>query len=143
MRYSYLGLLSLANIVFCAPRLLSFRDEDWKFALGWDGKTTTPAELDPSNTVKPTPGRPAPAAISGGAYFCTDADFKGQCLYVSRFAENQCVNFGIEFNDKISSFGPDPGLACMLYNDWNCTGKTPGGRVGLSRVYKFGCVQFQ
>lgn len=25
--------------------------EDWKIALGWDGKVTTPVELDPSNAV--------------------------------------------------------------------------------------------
>jgi hypothetical protein len=29
---------------------------DWKTDLGWDGKVTTPTELDPSNAVKPTPG---------------------------------------------------------------------------------------
>ncbi|KAG8681858.1 hypothetical protein FRC11_000579, partial [Ceratobasidium sp. 423] len=71
--------------------------------------------------------KPAPAAISGGVYFCTDANFKGQCLFVSGFVENQCVNFGNEFNDKVTSFGPDKGLACLLYSDWNCAGTTPGG----------------
>ncbi|KAG8740425.1 hypothetical protein FRC10_004348 [Ceratobasidium sp. 414] len=63
--------------------------EDWKTSLGWDGKVTTPAELDPSNAAKPTPGvsvptilartKPAPAAVNGGVYFCTDANFKGRC----------------------------------------------------------------
>ncbi|QRW20608.1 hypothetical protein RhiXN_05597 [Rhizoctonia solani] len=84
MRFS-LGLLSLTASVLCAPSLLSLRDEDWKIALGWDGKTTTPAQLDPSNVVKPTPGKPAPASISGGVYFCTEANFKGQCLFVAGF----------------------------------------------------------
>ncbi|CUA69873.1 hypothetical protein RSOLAG22IIIB_04129 [Rhizoctonia solani] len=126
MRFSYIGLASLVGGVLCAPSLLS-RDEDWKIALGWDGKTTTPAQLDPSNVVKPGPGRPAAAAISGGVYFCTDADFKGKCLFVSGFAENQCVNFGNEFNDQVTSFGPDKGLACLLYSDGDCKGTNPGG----------------
>jgi hypothetical protein len=37
-----------------SPAMMSPR-EDWKTALGWDGKTTTAAQLDPSNVVKPTP----------------------------------------------------------------------------------------
>ncbi|KAF8606691.1 hypothetical protein BDV93DRAFT_553172 [Ceratobasidium sp. AG-I] len=48
--------------------------EDWKIALGWDGKVTTPAQLDPSNAVIALTKR----AI-GGVYFCTDADFHGNC----------------------------------------------------------------
>ncbi|CAE6410455.1 unnamed protein product [Rhizoctonia solani] len=127
MRFTSLSLLSLASGVLCAPSLLSLRDEDWKTALGWDGKTTTPAQLDPSNVVKPTPGRPAAAAISGGVYFCTDANFTGKCLHVAGFTENQCVNFGNEFNDQVTSFGPDKGLACLLYSDWDCKGTNPGG----------------
>ncbi|CCO31540.1 hypothetical protein RSOLAG1IB_10787 [Rhizoctonia solani AG-1 IB] len=126
MRFS-LGLLSLAGSVLCVPSPLLLRADDWKTALGWDGKTTTPAQLDPGNVVKPTPGKPAPAAISGGVYFCTDADFKGQCLFVASFKEDQCVNFGSEFNDKVTSFGPDKGLACLLWSDSDCKGTNPGG----------------
>ncbi|CAE7109615.1 unnamed protein product [Rhizoctonia solani] len=129
MRSFYLSLLSLASGVICAPSSLFPRDEDWKTALGWDGKTTTAAQLDPSNVIKPTPGRPAAAAISGGVYFCAEANFKAPCLFVSGFAENQCVNFGNEFNDKVTSFGPDKGLACLLYSDWNCAGTNPGGWI--------------
>ncbi|KAL5634235.1 hypothetical protein ACGC1H_006153 [Rhizoctonia solani] len=141
MRFSSLGLLSLATSVLCAPSL-SLRDEDWKTALGWNGQTTTPAQLDPSNVVRPTPGKPAAAAISGGVYYCTEADFKGKCLFVSGFTENQCVNFGNEFNDQVTSFGPDKGLACLLYSDWNCAGTNPGGWMvnpGSSNLsqYKF------
>ncbi|CAE6446759.1 unnamed protein product [Rhizoctonia solani] len=126
MRFT-LSLLSLTSVVLCVPSLRLARDEDWKTALGWDGKTTTPAQLDPSNVIKPTPGKPAPAAISGGVYFCTDANWKGQCLYVAGFKENQCVNFGVEFNDKVTSFGPDKGLACLLWSDGNCAGTNAGG----------------
>ncbi|KAG8739534.1 hypothetical protein FRC10_005482 [Ceratobasidium sp. 414] len=79
-----LAALSMLSAVFVAraaptgPTGLSPR-EDWKTELGWDGKVTTPAELDPSNAVKPTPGKPA-AAANVGVYFCTDANFQGRCL---------------------------------------------------------------
>ncbi|CEL63470.1 hypothetical protein RSOLAG1IB_10786 [Rhizoctonia solani AG-1 IB] len=141
MYFPILGLLSLAGSILCAPSLTQNRAEDWKTALGWDGKTTTPAQLDPSNVIKPTPGKPAPAAISGGAFFCSDADFKGQCLYVARFAENQCINFGNEFNNQVTSFGPDQGLACTLYDDWDCKGRTPGGVIvypGVTNLSVYG-----
>ncbi|CAE6375705.1 unnamed protein product [Rhizoctonia solani] len=122
-----LSLLSVASVALCVPSLWFARGEDWKFAIGWDGKTTTPAQLDPSNVIKPTPGRPAAAAVSGGVYFCTDADWKGQCLYVAGFKDNQCVNFGTEFSNKVTSFGPDKGLACLLWSEWDCKGTNPGG----------------
>ncbi|KAG8722362.1 hypothetical protein FRC08_003313 [Ceratobasidium sp. 394] len=126
MRFTSIYALSLVGATLGSPALLLARD-DWKYALGWDGKTATPAQLDPSNVHKPTPGVPAPPALSGGVYFCTDADFKGQCLYVAKFASAQCVNFGNEFNDKVTSFGPDPGLACLLWSAWDCQGSNPGG----------------
>ncbi|KAG9097826.1 hypothetical protein FS749_005382 [Ceratobasidium sp. UAMH 11750] len=103
--------------------------EDWKTALGWDGKVTTPVELDPSNAVKPTPGKPAPAAVNGGVYFCTDANFSGRCVYVSGFNSGQCVGVGSDFNDVVSSFGPDHGLTCTIYSDAGCVGRATGGVV--------------
>jgi hypothetical protein len=47
--------LSAFNIAAAIPTGLVPR-EDWKTELGWDGKFTTPVELDPGNAVKPTPG---------------------------------------------------------------------------------------
>ncbi|QRV92625.1 hypothetical protein RhiJN_20643 [Ceratobasidium sp. AG-Ba] len=88
---------------------------DWKDQYGWDGRVTTPVELDPSNGVKLTPGKPAPAAVAGGVFFCKNAHFSGLCFYVSGFSSGQCVNLSSDFNDMISSFGADPGLTCTLY----------------------------
>ncbi|QRV97560.1 hypothetical protein RhiJN_25580 [Ceratobasidium sp. AG-Ba] len=88
---------------------------DWKDQYGWDGKVTTPVELDPKNAVKPTPGKPAPAAAAGGAFFCKNADFVQPCLYVSGFSSGQCVGVSPEWNDVVSSFGPDQGLSCTIY----------------------------
>jgi hypothetical protein len=47
--------LSAFTIAAAMPTGLVPR-EDWKTEVGWDGKTITPVELDPSNAVKPTPG---------------------------------------------------------------------------------------
>jgi hypothetical protein len=47
--------LSTFNLAAAVPTGLVVR-ADWKSDLGWDGKVTTPAELDPTNVVKPTPG---------------------------------------------------------------------------------------
>ena len=55
MRAVSIVALTLVAGVLGAPSL-SIRAEGWKTEPGWDGKTTTPAELDPSNVVKPTPG---------------------------------------------------------------------------------------
>ncbi|KAF8598964.1 hypothetical protein BDV93DRAFT_320357 [Ceratobasidium sp. AG-I] len=126
MRFAAIITLSVAGVVLASPAPIT-RQEDWKTKLGWDGKTTSPAELDPSNVVRPTPGVPAPAALNGGVYFCSDSEFKGNCLFVSGFGSGQCVNFGNEFNDQVSSFGPDPELKCILYSDWDCKGTDIGG----------------
>ncbi|KAG8739479.1 hypothetical protein FRC10_005575 [Ceratobasidium sp. 414] len=48
-----ISALSAVYIAGAVPTGLTPR-EDWKTALGWDGK------LDPSNTVKPTPGVSVP-----------------------------------------------------------------------------------
>lgn len=50
------SIIALSAVGTLASPALISRQEDWKTKLGWDGKTTTPAELDPSNVVRPTPG---------------------------------------------------------------------------------------
>ncbi|KAG8790314.1 hypothetical protein FRC12_012183 [Ceratobasidium sp. 428] len=85
---------------------------DWKTELGWDGKVTSPAELDPKNAVEATPSK---RALPGGVFFCTDKDYKGKCVYVNQFNSGQCVGVGPDFNDDVSSFGPDQGLTCTIY----------------------------
>ncbi|KAG8718167.1 hypothetical protein FRC08_005821 [Ceratobasidium sp. 394] len=109
-----LCVFSAVLVAFAAPTSPSPR-ADWKTELGWDGKVTTPAELDPSNAVKPTPGKPAAAIVNGGVYFCTDANFQGRCVYVTNFSSGQCVGVGPDFNDNVSSFGPDRGLSCTIF----------------------------
>ncbi|QRV77800.1 hypothetical protein RhiJN_05815 [Ceratobasidium sp. AG-Ba] len=100
--------------VDASPTGSAFR-ADWKEQYGWDGKVTTPVELNPKNAVKTIPGKPAPAELTGGVFFCKDAHFSGLCFYVSGFSSGQCVNLSSDFNDIVSSFGADPGLTCTLY----------------------------
>ncbi|QRW06757.1 hypothetical protein RhiLY_05756 [Ceratobasidium sp. AG-Ba] len=113
--------------VNASPTGLVYR-ADWKDQYGWDGKVTTPVELDPKNAVKPTPGKPAPAAI-GGVYFCKNANFTRYLTHLAPFSSGQCVGVGSDWNDVVSSFGPDQGLTCTIYSDANCVGRATGGVV--------------
>jgi hypothetical protein len=95
-----LAALSVATFAAAIPAGMSPR-EDWKTAVGWDGKVSTPADLDPSNVSNPTPGvstlsdadgifrpfdymtlqrRAAGDPLNGGLYMCTDANWGGSCV---------------------------------------------------------------
>lgn len=110
--------LSLVAGVLGAPSMSS-RAEDWKIPLGWDGKTITLAEYQQSNADKSTV---ATRALSGGVYMCKDINWGGQCQYLSLNGVNDgtCLGLGNNFDDQVSSFGPDPGLRCTLYSSWAC-----------------------
>lgn len=87
--------LSVLQSAVATPTGLIVR-EDWKIALGWDGKITTAAELDPSNATKALEvicsficGRFSQLnnlrfqkRLTGGVYFCTDANYGGNCVSV-------------------------------------------------------------
>ncbi|QRV74516.1 hypothetical protein RhiJN_02531 [Ceratobasidium sp. AG-Ba] len=113
--------LSAVGSVVATPTGLAPR-ADWKDQYGWDGKSISPVQLDPSNASRPTPGKPAPPTLPGGVYFCDNVNFGAPCNYVSGMYWNQCVQVGSLWNDRISSFGPDPGLHCNLWTDGNCSG---------------------
>ncbi|KAF8595945.1 hypothetical protein BDV93DRAFT_563793 [Ceratobasidium sp. AG-I] len=120
-----LTLFALFTLQFALalPTALVAR-EDWKIALGWDGKVTTPVQLDASNASKDAVVK---RDINSGVYFCTEDNFRQPCVYVSGFRSGQCVTIGNGFNDKISSFGPDPGMSCTIFADENCSGRSAGG----------------
>lgn len=91
-------------------------------------------EADASNTIE--------ARVSPGFYFCKDVGFNGQCYFdASPFGNcgeyiyslpcrsskngqrlrnglltaNKTVTVGSDFNDQVSSAGPNNGLHCILY----------------------------
>ncbi|KAG8693935.1 hypothetical protein FRC08_008804 [Ceratobasidium sp. 394] len=126
------SLLSAACAVSAAPT--GFVPEAWLTELGWDGKVTTPAELDPSNVVDTTLG-----TLAGSVFFCTDANFRGRCVTVSGFSSGQCVGVGADFNDQVTSFRPSSGLSCTIYSDAGCRGRATGGVVapGINNLADF------
>ncbi|KFY15712.1 hypothetical protein V491_05592 [Pseudogymnoascus sp. VKM F-3775] len=56
-------------------------------------------------------------------YACINADFKPAC---QNFEVNTggCYNFQGNWNDAISSIGPDKGTTCTLWYDSNCSGRS-------------------
>ncbi|KAJ7157286.1 hypothetical protein C8R46DRAFT_1040322 [Mycena filopes] len=63
------------------------------------------------------------ALVDGHIFLCTDVNFGGDCVNWG-FFDNVCSTFPSEFQDDISSFGPDKGWICTLYTDNGCEGQT-------------------
>ncbi|KAK7045009.1 hypothetical protein R3P38DRAFT_2882090 [Favolaschia claudopus] len=68
------------------------------------------------------------ARTQGNVFVCTDAGFTGTCG-VFHGNSGECVNLPSQFNDNISSVGPDSGQDCFFYIDINCS----GGQLGPIR----------
>lgn len=54
------------------------------------------------------------ADVDGHIYICTDANWDGDCDDYG-FTDGACSNFPSEYQDDISSIGPDSGWLCTLY----------------------------
>lgn len=54
------------------------------------------------------------AQVDGHIFICTDDQFSGDCTNYG-FVANTCSNFPSEFQDDISSVGPDQGWVCTLF----------------------------
>lgn len=68
-----------------------------------------------TTTVKRADALEARAAqVDGHIFICTDDQFSGECTNYG-FVDNVCSNFPGEFQDDISSFGPDQGWICTLF----------------------------
>ncbi|PSR74742.1 hypothetical protein PHLCEN_2v9621 [Hermanssonia centrifuga] len=59
------------------------------------------------------------ANADGHIYICTDDNWSGSCENFG-FIAYSCSNFPSNFQDDISSVGPDSGWYCTLYIDYNC-----------------------
>ncbi|KAJ6480967.1 hypothetical protein C8R45DRAFT_1151680 [Mycena sanguinolenta] len=66
-----------------------------------------------------------PKRVDGNVQFCTDVNSAGDCQ-VFIFTNGVCHNFSKHdtFHDKVSSFTPDIGVECTLFQDGNCSGVT-------------------
>ncbi|KAI5782555.1 hypothetical protein EDC01DRAFT_664120 [Geopyxis carbonaria] len=62
-----------------------------------------------------------------GVYICIDFNFEaaGGCSYIADAAGHSYIlTVGDAWNDKISSFGPDHGVTCRVWEHHSFTGKT-------------------
>ncbi|KAL5634248.1 hypothetical protein ACGC1H_006164 [Rhizoctonia solani] len=68
--------------------------------------------------------------LNGGVYYCTEPNFTGVCVQTPPI-EDTCHNFDATFNDRVSSFRPEPAgfVVCLLWSDANCQGTNPGGWI--------------
>ncbi|KAJ7795057.1 hypothetical protein B0H14DRAFT_3888497 [Mycena olivaceomarginata] len=66
--------------------------------------------------VSAAPAGPTTDAVLVDAhvYICTDSNFGGDCTNYG-ITNNVCSNLPSEFQDNISSFGPDQGWGCIFY----------------------------
>ncbi|KAK0615210.1 hypothetical protein B0T17DRAFT_510997 [Bombardia bombarda] len=61
-------------------------------------------------------------------YVCDSANFQGRCENLET-TTGQCYGLFNGWNDAISSLGPDAGTTCVLYENYDCAGRTLGGIV--------------
>jgi hypothetical protein len=54
------------------------------------------------------------AQVDGHVFLCTDAHFNGLCVNYG-ITVGQCSNLPSSLQDSISSFGPDKGLRCCIW----------------------------
>ncbi|KAL7271889.1 hypothetical protein RUND412_005331 [Rhizina undulata] len=57
---------------------------------------------------------------TGGIYICADINWGGKCVYAIQPLRT-CIDFGNDWNDIVSSFGPDSGTSCMIFADIGCS----------------------
>ncbi|KFY30338.1 hypothetical protein V494_08187 [Pseudogymnoascus sp. VKM F-4513 (FW-928)] len=74
-------------------------------------------------TVEPATPAPIGARAITHFYACLNADFQPAC---TNFEVNTggCYNFNGNWNDAISSIGPDQGTTCILWYDAGCSGRS-------------------
>lgn len=53
-------------------------------------------------------------------FLCDDINWGGNCGYAVQPLYT-CINMGTDWNDKISSFGPDSGTTCLLFRNSGCS----------------------
>ncbi|THG97890.1 hypothetical protein EW026_g4196 [Hermanssonia centrifuga] len=77
------------------------------------------------------------AQVDGHIFICTDDNYGGDCTNYG-FTSGACSNFPSEFQDDISSLGPDSGWFCNLYLDYNCNNDESSLRVDYPGISALG-----
>ncbi|KAJ7451449.1 hypothetical protein B0H11DRAFT_1915958 [Mycena galericulata] len=89
---------------------------------------TVPRAFPPTNIAKDT----ADKRELGTVYLCDAAFFSGYCIAIQGEFDGGCIDLGVDLDNQISSFGPDQGQQCQLFNAHSCVTSgvvTPG--VGI------------
>ncbi|KAF7349984.1 hypothetical protein MVEN_01299700 [Mycena venus] len=55
-----------------------------------------------------------------GVYFCNDVNFVTDCAHWTNLVSGNCYTLDAEHQNALSSFGPDAGTGCSLYDDYHC-----------------------
>ncbi|KAK0725984.1 hypothetical protein B0H67DRAFT_144409 [Lasiosphaeris hirsuta] len=61
-------------------------------------------------------------------FVCDSLNFQGRCENLET-ETNRCYNLFNNWNDVISSLGPDQGTTCTIYENFDCQGRSVGGIV--------------
>ncbi|KAJ9666246.1 hypothetical protein H2201_003680 [Coniosporium apollinis] len=85
------------------------------------------AEYDASNPVSEADTDLSKRGAWGGVFYCRDDKWRGGCHY-QWVEDGACHNVPWDWNDKISSFGPDSRVdwknwGCDMFADGNCQGQ--------------------
>ncbi|EON62902.1 hypothetical protein W97_02127 [Coniosporium apollinis CBS 100218] len=67
-------------------------------------------------------------------YLCNSANWTGVCRHMLLDTpQNVCHNLSaIEAEGGVSSFGPDEGVSCLVYDDYGCDSEDDGDMWGFS-----------
>ncbi|KAJ6584240.1 hypothetical protein B0H10DRAFT_2234581 [Mycena sp. CBHHK59/15] len=87
-------LIAPACVTVLASPVEVREERDWKYELGWSGVVSPASSFGTPNT--------------------TDSGL------AKRTPLNTCITLGSDWNNKISSIGPDPGTAVTLYGNGDC-----------------------
>ncbi|KAJ9642502.1 hypothetical protein H2199_004883 [Coniosporium tulheliwenetii] len=69
-----------------------------------------------------------------GVYMCDSANWTGVCRHILLDTPDfSCHNLtAAESNGGVSSFGPDKGVTCLVYDDYGCDSEDDGDMWGFS-----------
>ncbi|KAJ6599523.1 hypothetical protein B0H10DRAFT_721541 [Mycena sp. CBHHK59/15] len=56
----------------------------------------------------------------GTVFLCNAAFFSGYCVAITGEFNGGCIDLGVDLDNQVSSFGPDQGQRCQLFNAHGC-----------------------
>ncbi|KAG8158265.1 hypothetical protein KVR01_012026 [Diaporthe batatas] len=100
LEFSTLQGIEPFNTTFAEAHLVDFA-----------GPVTESASVAPASKLS--------ARASGNVYVCINANFQPACSLI-HWGNDVCADFVNPWEDSISSWGPDPGVTCHVYEKRGC-----------------------